>query len=75
MYSIDKDYMIPIEEISCPGCGQKYGHHNTKVDIKSEECSACAKEFRESKELELVEASYFIEQVLGYQKMKKKFNK
>lgn len=70
MYNnIDKEYLIPVEEISCPGCGRKYGHHNTKVDVKSEECSACAKEFRDSKDMELVEASYFIEEILGYRKM------
>lgn len=70
MYNIDKEYLISIEEISCPGCGRKYGHHNTKVDIKSEECSACVKEFRSSIDIELVEASYFIEEILGYKKMK-----
>jgi ribosomal protein S27AE len=70
MYNIDKEYLIPIEEISCPGCGRKYGHHRTKVDLKSEECSACATEFMSKDALELVEATYFIEEVLGYKKMK-----
>lgn len=69
MYNIDKEYMIPIEEISCPGCGRKYGHHRTKVDIRSQECSACATEFIPKDDLELVEATYFIEEILGYKKM------
>jgi hypothetical protein len=65
---IDKSYLVPIEEISCPGCGQR--HHNTKVDIESQECSACAKEFRKENELQLVTSEYFIENVLGYKKIK-----
>lgn len=64
MYNIDKTYLVPVEEISCPGCGQKYGHHNTKVDIHSEECSSCAKEFRNEKDIELVSAKDFIENIL-----------
>lgn len=64
MYDINKKYGIPVEEISCPGCGQKYGHHNTKVDINSQECSACAKEFRRVKDLDLVSAKEFIENIL-----------
>lgn len=63
MYNIDKKYRVPIEEISCPGCGQKYGHHNTKVDTISEECSACVKEW-ERTEFNLVDAKYFIENIL-----------
>lgn len=63
---IDKKYQIPIEEISCPGCGQRYGHHNTKVDLNSQECSSCAKEFRRKDQIKLVDVSYFIERVLGY---------
>lgn len=63
---IDKKYQVPIEEISCPGCGQRYGHHNTKVDIHSQECSSCVKEFRDKKEIKLVSPEYFIEKVLGY---------
>ena len=37
------DYIdgYPREEFTCPSCGQLYGHHNTKVDPVSEECSAC----------------------------------
>lgn len=61
MYNIDKKYGIPVEEISCPGCGRKYGHHKTKVDINSQECSKCA-----TVDVELVTAEYFIETVLGY---------
>lgn len=70
MYSIDKIYMVPIQDISCPVCVQKYGHHNTKVDIKSQECSSCAKEFRSIKDIELVSAEYFIEKVLKISKIK-----
>lgn len=65
MYNIDKKYGIPVEEISCPGCGRKYGHHKTKVDIDSEECSACVKKFSREN-VELVDAEYFIEKILGY---------
>lgn len=60
--NIDKIYGIPTKEISCPGCGQKYGHHNTKVDINTQECSSCAKDRGE--ELKLVNAKYFIETIL-----------
>lgn len=64
-YRIDSKYGIPVEEISCPGCGQKYGHHNTKVDKISQECSTCVKKFG-YKEVELVESKEFIEKILGY---------
>ena len=64
MYNIDKVYGIPVEEISCPSCGRKYGHHNTGVDIKSQECSKCAKELY--KDVEIVSTKYFIEDILGY---------
>lgn len=62
MYYIDKKYGVPVEQISCPGCGQKYGHHNTKVDLNSQECSTCAKERGEP--VELVSAKIFIEDIL-----------
>lgn len=65
MYNIDKKYGVPIEEISCPGCGRKYGHHRTKVDLISEECSSCVKVWG-YKKIELVESEYFIEKILGY---------
>lgn len=64
MYYIDKKYGVPVEEISCPGCGQKYGHHNTKVDLNSQECSSCAKERGEP--VELITAKEFIEKILGF---------
>lgn len=60
--SIHHVYMIPYEYISCPGCGQVYGHHNTKVDLNSEECSKCAKD--RGNELELVNSKYFIEEII-----------
>lgn len=66
MYNIDKKYGVPREEISCPGCGQKYGHHNTKVDSISQECSKCATDSGYT-DVELVSAEDFIEKVLGYQ--------
>ena len=65
MYDIDKKYGIPIKEISCPGCGRKYGHHKTKVDLNSEECSSCCKQYNREN-VELVEAKYFIEEILEY---------
>ncbi len=65
MYDIDPKYRIPVEEIGCPGCGRKYGHHGTKVDLKSQECSSCAKKFHKPEDLELVDAKTFIEEILG----------
>ena len=62
MYNIDSKYSIPVEEISCPGCGRRYGHHRTKVDILSQECSKCAKE--RGGEMDLVDSTYFIEEIL-----------
>lgn len=64
MYNIDKVYLVPVEEISCPGCGRRYGHHNTKVDLISEECSSCVKQFG-YEEIELVDSKHFIEEILG----------
>jgi hypothetical protein len=63
MYNIDKKYGVPVEEISCPGCGRKYGHHKTSVDIISQECSACVKEFG-YKEYQFISSTEFIEEVL-----------
>ena len=68
MYNIDKIYLIPVEEISCPGCGRKYGHHNTKVDIISEECSSCVKTFG-YEDTDLVDSKYFIEVILGIKRI------
>jgi hypothetical protein len=34
---------IPQEDISCPECGNKYGHRRTKVCTNCEECSACCR--------------------------------
>lgn len=62
---IDKTYGVPLSEISCPGCGQKYGHHNTKVDVVTQECSSCVKE-RGGDQDDLVTAQDFIENTLGY---------
>ena len=60
---IDKKYKIPVGEISCPGCGQKYGHHKTKVDIHSQECSTCVKKMK-YKDVEFVDGDYFIQKYL-----------
>lgn len=65
---IDREYGIPLKEISCPSCGQKYGHHGTIVDLNSNECSSCVKEFG-YKDTDFVDGEYFIEEILGYQKM------
>jgi hypothetical protein len=62
MYTIDKKYLVPVEEISCPGCGQKYGHHNTNVDLISQECSKCCKSRDDV--VEMVSAKFFIESIL-----------
>lgn len=62
-YNIDKKYGVPVELISCPGCGQKYGHHNTKVDTISEECSSCVKQYQRD-EFDFVSAKDFIENFL-----------
>ena len=35
---IDTDYGVPVEYISCPGCGKKY---RGKVCDECEECSKC----------------------------------
>jgi acetate kinase len=63
MWKIDKTYGIPVENISCPGCGRRYGHHRTSVDTITHECSSCVKG---NKEVELVSAKEFIEVHFGY---------
>ncbi len=75
--NINKKYGIPKEEISCPSCGLVYGHHNTKVNKITEECSSCDKVRKnvygdndinniENKEEMLISAKEFIENILGY---------
>lgn len=54
---------IPIEHISCPYCGKKYGHHNTTVETKTEACSKCYKDLYTEKG-EFVEANTFIQQCM-----------
>jgi adenine-specific DNA methylase len=63
--NIDKKYGVPVKEIACPGCGRKYGHHKTTVDIISQECSSCVKEAG-YKKVDLIPAKKFIEEILGY---------
>jgi len=53
----DKVYPVPKEMISCPACGQRYGHHNTKVCKNCEECSKCCM----CEEQKFVPAKQFIE--------------
>ena len=60
---IDKKYNVPKDMISCPGCGQRYGHHNTKVDTESEECSSCVKQAGYDN-INLVDADTFIRSIL-----------
>lgn len=48
----------PKEMVSCPGCGQEYGHHKTKVCETCQECSKCC--ICESKDKKLIEASVFV---------------
>lgn len=60
MYDIIEKYGLPRKYVSCPGCGRVYGHHNTKVDINSEECSSCVKERGAEAEAEFVDAEKFI---------------
>lgn len=64
---IDKKYRVPIEEISCPGCGQRYGHHNTKVCEECAECSTCC--WCDDKTL--ISPEEFIEEVIGYKPLAK----
>jgi hypothetical protein len=61
---IDKKYGVPKEEISCPGCGLKYSHHNTLVDTISQECSKCC-EYRDN-ETNFISGTSYIEEILGY---------
>lgn len=65
-YQIDKVYGVPLGYISCPSCGQRYGHHNTKVDVFSEECSSCVKNSSRTDAVEFVTADVFIQRCLGY---------
>lgn len=62
-YIIDTKYGVPVEEISCPGCGMKYGHHRTKVDTISQECSTCVKRLGYA-ETHFVSSQEFIENYL-----------
>jgi len=58
MYDIIEKYGMPREHVSCPGCGQVYGHHNTKVCKNCEECSLCCM----CKTPNLVKAEQFIKE-------------
>lgn len=58
-------YGVPDKYITCPGCGQIYGHDDTKVDTISQECSECVVTFG-YKEVDLMDAKNYIEDVLGY---------
>lgn len=39
---IDQEFGIPVEEISCPGCGRTYKQART-VCSKCEECKRCCR--------------------------------
>jgi hypothetical protein len=60
---IDETYMVPMELISCPGCGERYGHNGTKVDMISAECSECVDRMCYV-ENELINADEFIHTIL-----------
>jgi hypothetical protein len=40
-YTINGIPFDDVDELSCPSCGQLYGHHGTKVCTDTYECSAC----------------------------------
>lgn len=69
---LDKLYRIPSKEISCPGCGQKYGHHNTSVCPDCQECSKCCVDSKRALQLDscnkenYMSAKKYIEEILGY---------
>lgn len=63
MSKIDKKYLVPLKNISCPGCGLRYGHHKTKVDKITEECSTCCKRMK-YKKTDLIDADEFITTIL-----------
>lgn len=63
MNDINKKYGVPNKMVSCPGCGLVYGHHNTKVDTISQECSTCVKAFKYP-EVNLIKAEEFIKILL-----------
>lgn len=60
---ISKKWGMPKEECSCPSCGYEYGHHKTKVDSISEECSTCVKKSG-YKKVNLITAEDFIAKLL-----------
>lgn len=62
--NIDKKYQIPVAYISCPGCGKRYGHHNTKVDSIIQECSTCVKDQGKDKDANYLQADVFIENIV-----------
>lgn len=64
MYQIDRKYGIPVEEISCPGCGLKYGHHKTKVCSHCNECSKCCWCKDRNETPNLMNADIFIQEIL-----------
>lgn len=60
-YDIDKVYGVPIEELSCPSCGNRY---SGTVCENCEECNKCCM----CNEPQYITAEYFIENILGYDK-------
>ena len=41
--TIIEKWGLPRDIVSCPACGQLYGHHKTKVCKMCEECGPCCK--------------------------------
>jgi len=65
-YDIIPKFGLPREYCSCPGCGQVYGHHRTKVCNHCGECSKCCKDRPEEnacgKNQEFVEPLTFVQE-------------
>ena len=64
MYDIGK-YGVPREYTACPGCGQQYGHHKTKVCMSCQECSTCCKKSGMCKTPDHQPAGVVIEKILN----------
>lgn len=57
---IAEDLGIPTEEVSCPGCGHRYGRFNRKVCKNCEGCSKCCR----CKTPELISAEEMIAKIM-----------
>ena len=61
-FELDPLYLVPTEEISCPGCGLRYGWHKRRVCANCEECSKCCRCAKG--EQNLAEANDYITKVI-----------